>query len=338
MKLSIIIPTIGRETLEKVLVSIFESKKNIKCEVEILVIFDGARPENFEISPPPSFRQGTHLKLRGEKNCNIKILETGKKVFASGARNLGIEKSTGDILIFIGDNGVVDKNWLKEIYDFHKKNSEVEKVLLGNVSWKEKDDFTEFFEKNIQFDFEGLEKKSSKSPLSRRLNGDDILNWIPTYVGMTKEKILNWRYFYTSNISLTRDFLNHNAPQPPLNSRGGAKEDRLILFSENFSGWGFEDSEFGYRLEKKGMKIFYEKNCKVFRLDEPNFNSMIEKIKSARKNAQVFEKLHPEIKILPRGGKLFLLKFLIVLSFLPAKFNQKIFWWREWKKSWIGWK
>ena len=52
---------------------------------------------------------------------------------------------------------------------------------------------------------------------------------------------IDFRHFYTSNISIDREFLM----------------SEKIIFDESFNKYGFEDIEFGYRLSKKGMDIYF---------------------------------------------------------------------------------
>ena len=82
------------------------------------------------------------------------------------------------------------------------------------------------------------------------------------------------------------------------------------------------------------MKLSFLPECEVLHDHKQEENRVWEQTRNARKNAMIFEKLHPEISILPRGGKWFLLKILIVLSYLVP--TQKMKWWREWKQGWLG--
>lgn len=276
MKISIIIPTIGRKTLKKVLMAILNAENFETINPEILVIFDGKNLEDLNLP----------------QNSQIKFFETEKKVFAGGARNLGIEKSSGNILVFIGDDTIPQNNWLQKIFDFHQKFSDEKIGLLGKISWIENlqnDSFHQFLEKGPQFNFSQIEKNGA-----------------------------NWKHFYTSNISIKRNLIG------------------IEKFSDKFNGWGFEDIEFGYRLEKKGLSLMFDKTCEVLHDDPQTFSNFIKRTKQARKNAFVFEILHPEIIILPRGIKLLILNILIFLSSFLSWYFEKIFWWSEWKKAWIG--
>lgn len=284
MKYSIIIPTIGRESLKTVLKGISECEGFEETKLEILVIFDG-RPVDMELS---NYIKGIHL------------FSTDRQVYAGGARNVGIELATGDILIFIGDNGVPDKNWLKGIVNFHKTNSKSDRGLLGKTTWKDETTFTEFLENGPQFDYKGIKKSGA-----------------------------TWRHFYACNVSLKKSFLKKAKSEKPV-------ANSLIQFNTNFTGWGFEDAEFGYQLEQKGFNLSYNERLVIYRLDTPNIDLVVAKTASSRTNAQIFEQLHPEVKILPRGLKKGLLKVLIIGASFLGTFSQKIKWWGQWKKAWIA--
>ncbi len=112
-------------------------------------------------------------------------------------------------------------------------------------------------------------------------------------------KVDFWR-FYTSNISLKRKFLGTER------------------FSEDMKGWGFEDAELGLRLEKKDLKLLFCPSAVVQHFHEISSESLQERQFAAGKNAAAFQKLHPEMQILPQGGKLFLQK--IIATLLPFTF------------------
>lgn len=272
MKLSIIIPTVGRETLAEVLQGIRACDGFEEIKPEVIVVFDGV---------------GT---CHGMSLPKIKILETGKASGASVARNIGIENATGDVIAFLGDDTIPTKNWLREIYNFHTQHADENVVLLGKVSWTEKlskDSFHQWLLNHAQFDYKNIKKHG------------------PT-----------WRHFYTSNISLKKSFI------------GKTK------FPEDFEGWGFEDIAFGYELAQKDMWMWYDEKCEVLHDHEQTLEQVIKNTRNARKNAEKFEKKY-DMKILPRGGKLWLLKFALFLTLFFAPFSKKLRWWRAWKKAWI---
>ncbi len=275
MKISIIIPTIGRSTLRDVLYGIMNSKNFAKIDPEIIVVRDAVEGEFL-----------SQLEMEFPK---VSFFCTPEKSYSGGARNLGLEKATGDIIAFLGDDTVPQSDWLERVFDFHRKNKKKEEVLLGKVSWTPelaRDSFHIWLENNAQFSFKSIAKHGA-----------------------------NWRHFYTSNISLKKELLGKER------------------FSDAFIGWGFEDTEFGYRLWKKGMKVLYDEKCEVLHDHAQEISKVWGQTQNAHKNAEVFERLHPEIHILPSAGKRFILKILIILSHLIPTKQMK--WWREWKKSWL---
>ena len=108
-------------------------------------------------------------------------------------------------------------------------------------------------------------------------------------------------------------------------------------FFERFTGWGFEDIEFGYRLIKKGLRLHYDELCEVLHDHPQTLEGMCKNYRNARKNAKIFESLHSEVSILPRGRRRLTLKILVWLAgFFPKRQFPQIFWLREWKKAWLG--
>jgi len=86
--------------------------------------------------------------------------------------------------------------------------------------------------------------------------------------------------------------------------------------------------------QEKEIEILYDADCRVLHDHPQTLEKVLENTRNARKNALVFEQIHPKVKILPRGLKLFTLKIILLL--IPKSLvTKKIFWWREWKKAWI---
>jgi len=273
MKISIIIPTLGRDTLSEVLTAILTESS---VDFEVLVVFDGVDPG---INP-------------GRDDRRVQLLRTDEKAYAGGARNLGLEKATGDIVVFIGDDTIPTPGWLKKIHDWHMTHPKTEDALLGRVAWADhlaSDSFHQWLERGPQFDYARLDRGLRPS----------------------------WRHFYTSNISVKRALI---------------AEDR---FAADFQGWGFEDIEFGYRLSKKGMQLHFAPGPVVHHDDPQTLAELIKRTAEARKNAKILERLHPEVKLLPRGLKRLVLQCLVLGTWFVG-FVPKVAWWREWKKSWIG--
>ena len=246
IKLSIIIPTIGRRVLTETVQTIVAQVKRDSLPVELLLVFDG--------------KWEKELKEKFEKDVFIHCLETGKKGGASAARNIGLNQAKGDVILFLGDDTIPEKGCIKCHLDFHLYNKKPYQSLLGMVDWTDelkKDDFHKWLLDNAQFDFKYLQNNPP-----------------------------SWKHFYTSNISLKRSFIGESR------------------FATEFTGWGFEDTEFG-------------------------------NTRHSKKNARIFEKLHPEIEIIPRGLKKLILINMLMFIWFVKPFNKELQWWFVWKKAWL---
>ena len=175
-------------------------------------------------------------------------------------------------------------------------------------------------------DFHLYNKKPYQSLLgmvdwTEELKKDDFHKWLLDNAQFDFKYLQNnppsWKHFYTSNISLKRSFIGESR------------------FATEFTGWGFEDTEFGYRLAKRGMEIAFNPKCQVAHDHRQTLEQVLKNTKNSKKNARIFEKLHPEIEILPRGlKKLILINMLSFVWFLKP-FKKEFKWWFLWKKAWL---
>lgn len=273
MKISVIIPTVGRKSLQKVVDALLACDDYKLLQPEIWVIFNGE-----------DLRKKFHFP------SEVSVVYDAQRSVSS-ARNIGIDKANGDILAFLGDDTIPGKNWLQRMHLFHTENDAPQAALLGHVGWVDtlaEDPFHKWLLNHAQFSY-----------------------------GKLKNKAPDWRFFYTSCVSVKSQLVG---------------EDR---FSEQFNGWGFEDTEFGYRLEQEGMSLFYDRSWEVFHDHPMNIEGVVLQTKNARSNAFIFEQMHPEVKLLPTGKKKFFLMVLLwgswIFQGIPC-----VYWWREWKKAWVG--
>jgi glycosyltransferase involved in cell wall biosynthesis len=276
-KLSIIIPTIGRDVLVKTVQQIVSQVKQDSLSVELILVFDGIWERE--------------LKEDFEKELFIHCFETGKRSGASSARNIGLDQANGEVILFLGDDTIPEGDCLTRHLNFHLYNKKPYQALLGMVDWTQelkKDSFHEWLLDNAQFDFKYLQTNA------------------PT-----------WKHFYTSNISLKRSFVGESR------------------FSSEFTGWGFEDTELGYRLSKRGMELSFDPRCRVAHDHGQTLDQVLKNTKYSKKNARIFEKLHPEIEILPRGLKRIILIQMLVFVWFIKPFKKEFQWWYVWKKAWL---
>ncbi len=98
-------------------------------------------------------------------------------------------------------------------------------------------------------------------------------------------------FFYTSNLSMKRSLLQRER------------------FDQDFKGYGWEDIELGYRLQKnEGLKLIYQKEALAFhehKSDEASLKVRMLNVGSQSLNKQ---KKHPELALVPTGLRRILLK------------------------------
>lgn len=290
LNLAIIIPTIGRPSLNLVLSSLLPQIQSHPSTI-IYVSFDGHRQS----------KQFKDLQSNYHQNQNIIFLSTNQpKSGAANARNIALQESlpNSDIIAFLGDDTIPSPDWLEKTLQWHSNNPAQNQAVLGRVYWAEhlKEPLYQWLDGNIQFDFYNLD--NGKNP--------------------------DWRHFTTSNLSLKSKVF-----QNPTN-----------LFNTTFKGWGFEDGELGYRLAKqKNLKISYQPSIQVSHDHPQKFANVLKNLSNARKNAFLLEQLHPEVKLLPRRTKKWILTLLaFFLYIIPKKLSNKAYWWSRAKLVWLGYK
>lgn len=98
-------------------------------------------------------------------------------------------------------------------------------------------------------------------------------------------KRLSWLYFLTGNASAERSDLQ----------RAGG-------FDESFTGYGHEDLELGYRLQRAGVPILYEPRAVNYHWQDVPHEDQIEKMKLAGRSTVRFYRKHPHFAVMANLG------------------------------------
>jgi len=170
--LSVIIPTHNRvEVLEKCLRAL-AAQTYPGAAFEVIIADDGSDDRTGEMA-------AGFIK---EGLVDTKYFRQENKGPAA-ARNLGIKKALGEVVLFIGDDIIAPPDLLERHAAWHRKNADDGAGMLGFVTWDRELRITPFMrwlENGIQFSFNELEDGAEADPR---------------------------RFFYTCNISLKRRFL-----------------------------------------------------------------------------------------------------------------------------------
>jgi glycosyltransferase involved in cell wall biosynthesis len=93
-------------------------------------------------------------------------------------------------------------------------------------------------------------------------------------------KTLPWLYFLTGNASARRNDVL-----------------RVGTFDEDFTGYGHEDLELGYRLQRAGVTILYEPNAVNYHCQDVPHEDQVEKMKLAGRSTARFYRKHPDFSV-----------------------------------------
>jgi GT2 family glycosyltransferase len=93
-------------------------------------------------------------------------------------------------------------------------------------------------------------------------------------------KKLSWLYFLTGNASVRREDLL-----------------RAGCFDESFTGYGHEDLELGYRLQRAGLTIVYEPRAVNYHWQDVPHEDQVEKMKLAGRSTVRFYRKHPDFAV-----------------------------------------
>lgn len=204
-------------------------------------------------------------------------LRCPQNVGRAKAKNIGIEAASGEILIIIDAEMILDPEYVKQHYTLHQGEQNL--VLTGclnhyntftildkRYNMKQLKRLSHLYQKanNRRLNISRIFKKRMKLRLFQK---KDILQrkyrklayHTPTFSSIIKRFGTKYEGFHmpyifviTQNISLRRSAFDLVGP-----------------FDEGFKGWGCEDWEFGYRLYKQGMKIMDHPHVKVYHQEHP---------------------------------------------------------------------
>lgn len=243
---SLIIPTYNKAfRLELTLLSLTKLLIPSEIDLEVIIVNDSSTDNTEEVI------QNFRNKYKNELMFDLKIIKNRKKAGRSGARNIGVCKSKGDLLIFTDDDLILEENFIIDHFSQHY----IENNLLLHGSIFELP-FLKFID-NPQY--KNSEKLYTKGILSKLIDPADILN--------SKEKIKQQarkskiekdiaQLFSLSQVDNAFKWVcsigaNFSIRKNMFMKIGGF--DEKMGFT-----WGCEDLEFGYRLSKNGALF---KNC-----------------------------------------------------------------------------
>ncbi|MBN1468011.1 MAG: glycosyltransferase [Fusobacteriaceae bacterium] len=214
MDISIIIPSYKSEkTIDICLNSILKQKTRLKYEIIVV-----------DSSP-------TNLVDKIIKKYNIiKFIKLKSKTPPGIARNIGSEKSKGELLAFIDSDVVLDENWLNLVYKYYKQNHF---VFGGAIDiWKDNSSIIKKLE--YFFEFSEFKPKMKKE-----------MRWcLPSVQLIIKKNLFNKNSFNDSYTSEDVDLTVRLSKKNNLYFNPNIKIDHV--FQTTFSGLFKKSYNFGF--------------------------------------------------------------------------------------------
>lgn len=265
--LSLIIPTyrraaILRECLKRIDV------QTIRDQMEVIVASDGHDEETAKL-----FLEAPNSKYQAPIFFEIPKSQQGI------ARNRGVERANGKIVMFIGDDIFLEPN----ACEVHLRAHQIPSLVLGFTAWDPAIDIT---------------------PVMRWL---DRTGWqfgyrfLKPYEHGIVPRALQHRFTYTSNISLPRDIA------------------LKFPFREDATLYGWEDIEWGWRLAQAGIPLFYEPDAKALHHHRMTLEDSLQRMETLGKSAVKFDQRNPELHLAPRGIKRLAYQFFSLLPTMKGK-------------------
>jgi glycosyltransferase involved in cell wall biosynthesis len=239
-EVSVVIPTFNRlEVLAEVLQAL-EFQQGAP-PFEVVVVDDGSS-------------DGTSAWLRSRTfNLALRIL-TQENRGPAAARNTGVAVAQGQWVAFLGDDTVPSAGWLTAHREAHRRHGDdLHVAVLGYTGWH---------------------PRMNLNPFLRYINEHGLQFG---YALIRDPEDVPFNFFYTSNISLSRDLL---LAEP---------------FDLRFPYAAWEDIEVAYRMKKRGLRMVYEKAATVAHDHPTDITRFAARQERAGYCAVVFYRLHPEL-------------------------------------------
>src|SRR5438552_15264484 len=243
MDVSVVIPTYNRASLLiKLLDAWREVDQATKYKYELIFSDDGSSDNTVAI-----------LKQQA-KGLSIVILEN-EHGGAARARNAAIRRAQGERILMLGDDIFPNPQLVNRHVELSRQFGP-DTAILGDIKWHPE-----------------LKLNYLMHHITEVGHEQFSLN------AFQPGQYVDFRHFYTANISLDRQFL--------LSEPG--------LFDERFSKVNFEDVELGYRLANRGVHIRFEPEAWVYHYHDYTAEAFCNRQRIAGEMAFVFVRLHPEL-------------------------------------------
>ena len=311
--LSVIIPTHKRAAILARCLKHLE-QQTIAKDLEVIVVSDGHDPETVNL-----FSKTRNSKLETRNFLEIPKSQQGI------ARNRGVAIATAPLVLFIGDDILLNPEACEKHVTSHESrvtSHPFDKLRAsGSRENKKTTNYslpTTHLSTNSPLRTAGTEACCSTAVLGfttwdPSLSITPVMRWLEQtgwqfgypmlepYRHAFVPENMQHQFTYTSHISLPTVI----AKRTP--------------FREDVTLYGWEDIEWGLRLRKAGVKLFYEPDAKAFHHHALNLEQSLHRMEELGKSAVFLTQIAPELDRLPHGWKKRAYRILVLLPTMRGK-------------------
>jgi glycosyltransferase involved in cell wall biosynthesis len=298
--LSLIIPThkradILRECLKRI------AAQTVKDQIEVIVVSDGQDDDTDRL-----FDGHTQYAIRHTQYFSIPKSQQGV------ARNRGVEKATGEIVMFIGDDIFLEPDACEVHLKVHE-NMQNEKFEMQNDG---SDSRTRTGDGISNFSFPILHSGSAVLGYTEwdpSMEITPVMEWLDRtgwqfgygflkpYEHRAIPKRMQHRFTYTSHISLPREIA------------------LKFPFREDVTMYGWEDIEWGWRLAQENIPLLYEPDAKAFHHHRMTPEDSLKRMETLGKSAALFESINHDLHLMPKGMKRMAYRFFSLFPTMKGR-------------------
>lgn len=193
------------------------------------------------------------------------------------ARNKGIALARGKVIVLGQDDIIPTHDFLYEHQKFHYLYPGENDAVLGFTAWHPELVMNDYMKWVV-----------NGSSILGKFGGQQF-----AYEKLHGKSTADYNFFYTSNISVKTSLF------------------KKFPFDPDFSGYGWEDIELGYRMYKEaGLKLHYNSWAVAYHFHQMDETSLPARMESVGRSAWIMQQKAPELAKVPGVFKFMALKMI----------------------------